>query len=77
MHRGEPVFDPEGYWRGSAWPQLTYLLTLAGVPLGGRLVRGREAVRPAPSTGTRTRAKGLGAMPAVVGRAAPSLVSTR
>jgi hypothetical protein len=25
VHRAEPTFDPEGYWRGSAWPQLTYL----------------------------------------------------
>ena len=25
VHRAEPTFDPRGYWRGSAWPQLTYL----------------------------------------------------
>ena len=25
VHRAEPTFDPIGYWRGSAWPQLTYL----------------------------------------------------
>jgi hypothetical protein len=25
VHREEPAFDPTGYWRGSAWPQLTYL----------------------------------------------------
>jgi glucosylglycerate hydrolase len=25
VHRGEAVFDPRAYWRGSAWPQLTYL----------------------------------------------------
>lgn len=25
VHRAEPAFDPAGYWRGSAWPQLTYL----------------------------------------------------
>lgn len=25
VHRAEPSFDPTGYWRGSAWPQLTYL----------------------------------------------------
>ena len=58
----KPSYDPEGYWRGSAWPQLTYLLTLAGVPLGERLVRGAEASGLAehwnPDTG-----KGLGAMP--------------
>lgn len=26
VHRGEPVFSPHTYWRGPAWPQLTYLL---------------------------------------------------
>jgi hypothetical protein len=26
LHRGEPAYDPRAYWRGSAWPQLTYLL---------------------------------------------------
>jgi glycogen debranching enzyme len=25
VHRDESAFDPRGYWRGSAWPQLTYL----------------------------------------------------
>ncbi len=25
VHRAEPTFDPAGYWRGSSWPQLTYL----------------------------------------------------
>ncbi len=25
VHRAEPSYDPAGYWRGSAWPQLTYL----------------------------------------------------
>jgi hypothetical protein len=25
VHREEPAFDPTAYWRGSAWPQLTYL----------------------------------------------------
>ncbi len=29
VHRGEPTFDPSTYWRGAAWPQLTYLLWLA------------------------------------------------
>ncbi len=37
VHRGEPAFDPTAYWRGPAWPQLTYLLWLAAVR------RGREA----------------------------------
>lgn len=26
VHRDEPSFDPATYWRGPAWPQLTYLL---------------------------------------------------
>jgi hypothetical protein len=29
VHRDEPAFDPGSYWRGSAWPQLTYLLWVA------------------------------------------------
>jgi glycogen debranching enzyme len=49
VHRSEPTFDPSRYWRGPAWPQLSYLLWLAQVrggnvgvaaALGDRLVRG-------------------------------------
>ena len=29
VHRDEPTFAPTTYWRGPAWPQLTYLLWLA------------------------------------------------
>ncbi len=29
VHRAEPTYDPATYWRGPAWPQLTYLLWLA------------------------------------------------
>ncbi len=29
VHRGEPSFAPDTYWRGPAWPQLTYLLWVA------------------------------------------------
>ena len=29
VHRGEAVFDPQAYWRGPAWPQITYLLWVA------------------------------------------------
>jgi len=29
VHRDEPAFDPTAYWRGPAWPQLTYLLWVA------------------------------------------------
>ena len=34
VHREEPVFDPKGYWRGSSWPQITYLLWGAAVDAG-------------------------------------------
>ncbi|NNF53403.1 MAG: hypothetical protein HKN03_03070 [Acidimicrobiales bacterium] len=30
VHRDEPSYDPEQYWRGPSWPQLTYLLAVAG-----------------------------------------------
>lgn len=29
VHREEPTFAPRSYWRGSSWPQLSYLLWLA------------------------------------------------
>ena len=29
VHRGEPTFAPDVYWRGPAWPQLSYLLWVA------------------------------------------------
>jgi hypothetical protein len=29
VHRAEPSFDPTSYWRGSAWPQVSYLLWVA------------------------------------------------
>ncbi len=29
VHRAEPTYRPDVYWRGSAWPQLTYLLMVA------------------------------------------------
>ncbi len=29
VHRAEASYDPDVYWRGAAWPQLTYLLMLA------------------------------------------------
>ena len=34
MHRDEPSFDPGSYWRGSAWPQLSYLLWVAASRAG-------------------------------------------
>jgi hypothetical protein len=71
VHAGEPTYDPTGYWRGPAWPQLTYLVWLAATSggageLSGSLVRSMVAgtVRSGfseywePSAGTR-----LGAAP--------------
>lgn len=70
-HRDEPAYRPDRYWRGSAWPQLTYLLALAAdragrrdiaAELAGCLVRGAERSGGAehwhPETG-----EGYGARP--------------
>jgi hypothetical protein len=35
VHQDEPTYEPTRYWRGPAWPQLTYLLWVAAT-------RGRE-----------------------------------
>jgi hypothetical protein len=71
VHRDEPTFDPRTYWRGPAWPQLTYLLWLAAARRGreddarrlaGALVAGAQRSGFAeywdPDTG-----EGLGAVP--------------
>jgi len=62
VHRAEPAYDPGSYWRGPCWPQLTYLLWVAGAPVGERLVAGALASGLAeywdPDTGA-----GLGAVP--------------
>ncbi len=34
VHRSEAAFDPHRYWRGPAWPQLTYLAWVAARRLG-------------------------------------------
>jgi glucosylglycerate hydrolase len=34
VHADEPTYEPTSYWRGSAWPQLTYLLWLAATSSG-------------------------------------------
>lgn len=44
VHVAEPSYEPSRYWRGSTWPQLTYLLWVAATrgrdrPLAGALVR--------------------------------------
>ena len=52
MHRGEPTFEERTYWRGPAWPQLTYLFWVAArrhgrsedaTAFGGMLTRGALA----------------------------------
>ncbi len=71
VHRAEPSFDPRTYWRGPAWPQLSYLLWLAAERRGRgddarRLARGLVAGAQRsgfaeywePDTG-----QGLGAVP--------------
>ncbi len=32
VHRGEPTFDPDAYWRGPVWPQLAHLMVRAVAP---------------------------------------------
>jgi hypothetical protein len=34
VHRDEPTFDPDAYWRGATWPQLLYLLWVAATRQG-------------------------------------------
>ncbi|MDH3678515.1 MAG: hypothetical protein OEV40_01070 [Acidimicrobiia bacterium] len=34
VHRAEPTYEPDRYWRGPAWPQLTYLLWWAASQAG-------------------------------------------
>ena len=38
VHRAEPTFAPRTYWRGPAWPQLTYLCWVAARRSGASLV---------------------------------------
>jgi hypothetical protein len=71
VHRDEPTFEPSTYWRGPAWPQLTYLLWVAarrqkrevvaqrlGWALRAGAARSRFAEYWHPDTG-----EGLGAVP--------------
>lgn len=71
VHRAEPTYEPDVYWRGAAWPQLTYLLMVAAARaerpgtarvLARWLVDGAERSGLAeywnPETG-----RGLGAIP--------------
>jgi hypothetical protein len=62
VHRQEPAFDRRRYWRGPVWPQLAYLLWVAGAPIAETTVRGSESSGLSefwdPDDGT-----GLGASP--------------
>ena len=54
VHRDEPAFDPDRYWRGPAWPQLSYLLWLAARRSGRDAIARRLAealVRGAAGSG--------------------------
>jgi hypothetical protein len=71
VHRHEPAFDPQAYWRGPAWPQLTYLLALAQTRagnIGAAADLGRCLVAGAAASGLAEywdpdRGSGLGAVP--------------
>jgi hypothetical protein len=43
VHRDEETFEPDSYWRGSAWPQLSYLLWVAADRAGRADVADRIA----------------------------------
>ncbi|MEY2404909.1 MAG: hypothetical protein QOD38_2460 [Acidimicrobiaceae bacterium] len=43
VHRDEPSIDGRRYWRGPVWPQLAYLLWLAGADVAEASVRGASA----------------------------------
>ena len=49
VHIAEPSHEAEGYWRGPAWPQLTYLLWLAATSSGSEV--GRSALVRSMVTG--------------------------
>jgi hypothetical protein len=71
VHRAEAVYDPTRYWRGPAWPPLTYLLWVAlrrcGDAAGADRLRA-AAVRGATVSGWAEywhpdTGRGLGAVP--------------
>ena len=43
VHRAEIAFEPRRYWRGPVWPQLAYLLWVAGADVASTSVRGASA----------------------------------
>jgi hypothetical protein len=51
VHRAEPAYAPERYWRGGAWPPLSYLLWVASTRSGD--VRVADALAEAICAGAR------------------------
>jgi glycogen debranching enzyme len=45
VHRAEPSYRPDRYWRGPAWPQLAYLVMIAAERAGHRGTTGLLARR--------------------------------
>src|SRR5262249_26262970 len=45
VHREEPTYEPDVYWRGPAWPQLTHLLWGAATRWSGPDLAGGLATR--------------------------------
>jgi hypothetical protein len=43
VHRDEPSYEARRYWRGPVWPQLAYLLWLAGADVADASVRGASS----------------------------------
>ena len=75
VHAAEPTYEPAAYWRGSAWPQLTYLLWLAATSSGSdaagsalvrSIVAGRGALRVRGALGGRHRRAARGGAPDLV-----------
>lgn len=61
VHRAEPAYDPNGYWRGATWPQVNYLHRVSALA-GGREHDRRlvaEAARLAASTVAGALTSGL------------------
>jgi hypothetical protein len=86
VHRDEPTFSARTYWRGPAWPQLTYLLWCAAsdeqprAMLAGMLVRGAvdsgfaEYWDPDDGTGLGAAPQSWTALAAVVAGSRPGEV---
>lgn len=70
VHRGEPTYEPNTYWRGPAWPQLSYLLWIAAkqegalcAPALAKSLRDGAATSGLAEYWNIDSGAGLGAMP--------------